>query len=82
VDWSGRIVREGKRGAIPEELPPILERLGIDGRTWVRATQKGQRLLFHHAVGRASAVKTGAEKFGRSFLKGLGFAKTLFPEPG
>ena len=82
VDWSGRIVREGKRGAIPEELPPILERLGVDERAWVRAIQKGQRLQFHHAAGRASAIKVAAEQFGRSFLKGLGFARTLFPEPG
>jgi REP element-mobilizing transposase RayT len=82
VDWSGRIVREGKRGAIPEELPPILERIGIDGRTWIRTIQKGQRLPFHHAVGRASAIKVAAEQFGRTFLKGLGIARTLFPEPG
>jgi len=30
VDRSDRIVREGKRGAIPEDLPPILDRLEID----------------------------------------------------
>ncbi|MEA5446473.1 transposase [Gammaproteobacteria bacterium AB-CW1] len=82
VDWSGRIVREGKRGAIPEDLPPILDRLEIDARTWLRAIRRGQRLQFHHAVGRASAIKVAAEHFGRSFLKGLGFARTLFPEPG
>ena len=27
VDWSGRIIREEKRGAVAENLPPILERL-------------------------------------------------------
>jgi len=75
-------VREGKRGAIPEDLSPILDRLEIDARTWLRAIRRGQRLKFHHAVGRASAIKIAAEHFGRSFLKGLGFARTLFPEPG
>lgn len=34
VDWSGRVVREDKRGAINEALPPILERLEIDAKTW------------------------------------------------
>jgi hypothetical protein len=82
VDWSGRIVREGKRGSISEDLPPILDRLEIDARTWLKAIRRGHRLQFHHAVGRASAIKVAAEQFGRSFLKGLGFAKTLFPEPG
>ena len=28
VDTTGRIIREGKRGAIPLQLSPILERLG------------------------------------------------------
>lgn len=30
VDRSGRAVIEGKHGRIPENLPPILERLKID----------------------------------------------------
>ena len=29
LDWTGRQVREGKRGAIPASLAPILDRLGI-----------------------------------------------------
>ncbi|MCX2781363.1 hypothetical protein OQJ63_16840, partial [Microbulbifer thermotolerans] len=35
VDWSGRCLREDKRGAIDEQLPPILERLQIDPRHWL-----------------------------------------------
>src|SRR5690606_26780510 len=31
VDWMGRRQREGKHGSIPAELPPILERLGLEG---------------------------------------------------
>ncbi len=27
VDWSGRIIREDKRGAIPDNLPALLQRL-------------------------------------------------------
>ena len=30
LDWCGREVREDKRGTIPADLPPILERLGVD----------------------------------------------------
>lgn len=81
VDWSGRVAKEGKRGAIAGDLPPILERLEIDEEAWIESIQQGQRLQFHHAVGRASAIKVAAEQFGRAFLKGLGFARTLFPEP-
>ncbi|MCA9259026.1 MAG: hypothetical protein KDA61_07495 [Planctomycetales bacterium] len=35
LDAVGRRVRADKRGAIPEELPPILERIGIDARGWL-----------------------------------------------
>jgi hypothetical protein len=35
VDSTGRIIRPDKRGAIPDNLPPILERMGIDLETWL-----------------------------------------------
>jgi len=30
VDWTGRVIRDDKRGAIATDLPPILKRLEID----------------------------------------------------
>jgi hypothetical protein len=30
LDWTGRELRRDNRGAIPENLAPILDRLGID----------------------------------------------------
>ncbi|WP_373090636.1 transposase [Zhongshania sp.] len=35
VDYTGREVRDAKRGAIAQNLPPILKRLGIDQITWL-----------------------------------------------
>ena len=34
VDWSGRIVRKGKRGFIQSKTPPILEKLSLDDEAW------------------------------------------------
>jgi REP element-mobilizing transposase RayT len=34
VDWTGRIMRSDKRGAIDNSLPPILQRLGIAEKQW------------------------------------------------
>ena len=39
VDWTGRIIRDDKRGAINSNLPPILERLNIDINAWLLQTQ-------------------------------------------
>jgi putative transposase len=36
VDWTGRATRADKRGHIPEELAPILQRLGLDKAQWLR----------------------------------------------
>jgi hypothetical protein len=30
VDWTGRILMDDKRGAIPETTPPILQQLDIE----------------------------------------------------
>ena len=38
VDYTGRIIRNDKRGAIPDHIPPILERLSIDPTTWLENT--------------------------------------------
>lgn len=35
IDWTGRIIREDKRGYISSTLPPILNRLGINGTDWI-----------------------------------------------
>lgn len=82
VDWSGRIVREDKKGAIPEAIPPILTRLNIDAETWLKTIRRGRKLEFHHAVGRVTQIRQAAQAAGRHFFKGLQFARQLFPEPG
>ena len=37
LDVLGRVVREGKRGFIPPELPPILKRLRLDAESWLQS---------------------------------------------
>ena len=35
VDSTGRLIVTGKKGFIEDTLPPILERLGVDGINWI-----------------------------------------------
>jgi hypothetical protein len=37
LDTVGRVVREGKRGFIPADLPPILRRLGLEPQSWLNS---------------------------------------------
>jgi hypothetical protein len=44
VDTTGRMIRTDKRGAIPINLPPILERLSINLQQWLQQSQQFEKL--------------------------------------
>jgi hypothetical protein len=39
VDWTGRILRDDKRGAISESTPKILQQLSVDPKHWCYLSQ-------------------------------------------
>ncbi|MFT5664029.1 MAG: hypothetical protein ACI9JR_001421 [Gammaproteobacteria bacterium] len=41
---TGRMIRTDKRGAIPINLPPILERLSINRQQWLKQSQQFEKL--------------------------------------
>jgi len=60
VDWSGRIIREGKRGFIHPDSPPILQRLGLEQDAWRILTTEFEN-RFNHWVGSEHIVKQVCE---------------------
>ena len=56
VDWTGRSLREDKRGAIDEQLPPILQRLGIKPENWIDSVSHFQKHFFD-AAGALSSLE-------------------------
>ena len=68
MDWSGRAVIEGKRGSIPENLPPILERLKIDPAAYIKFINRNEKTRFGNFIGPVEAMRDLAERFGKSFL--------------
>ena len=56
VDWTGRIIREDKRGTIATKLPPILERIAIDTDAWAILTTEFEN-QFKHWVGTEHIVR-------------------------
>lgn len=77
VDWSGRVVRPGKYGAIPGALPPILCRLGIEKRAFTHHVLYGGH-RFACAVGTVERLRAFAKQYGQSFAKGVAAARVLF----
>ena len=39
LDWTGRQLKPGKRGAIPKNAPPILDRLNLSTELWLHAVE-------------------------------------------
>jgi len=70
VDITGRIIRSDKRGAIPSDLAPILQRLGVDEAHWVDNVQNfGRR--FHRFVGTVERLRSLSHELGHRWLHGL-----------
>jgi REP element-mobilizing transposase RayT len=78
VDWAGRIIREGKRGAIPEEAPPILQRIGLEPRRYLEHLQGNAPTEEPAMLGHFERIKQAAKSLGRCFIKGTGEAQRLY----
>lgn len=77
VEWTGRIIREDKRGAIPANLPPLLERLNIDARHWAYLSQHFES-PFGNLVGAGCHVRKACEALGKQWVHGVKQCEELF----
>jgi hypothetical protein len=76
VDWTGRALHPDKHGAIAEDMPPIITRLGLRRRQWciqVPATESH----YWRAIGQLEAMLESAKRTGRKWLRGIGMARRL-----
>ena len=77
VDWSGRIIREDKKGHIPEHLPDILQRLDIHPRNWMYLTNNFEH-PFKNLVGAVHHVRQACESIGKNWVHGIKQCEKLF----
>ena len=76
IDWTGRQIRDDKRGRVNNCIPPILERLNIDVEHWVYNTQHFES-QFKGVVGTAFSIKAKFQQFGYQRTPSLGLAELL-----
>jgi len=63
LDWTGRQLRVGTGGVIPQGLESILDRLQVSAESWLETVSRfGRR--FHRAVGLADHLKAEAQRLG------------------
>jgi len=63
LDWTGRILRDDKRGAIDQMLPSILSRLNIEPQNWIYSAQYFES-SFKQFAGTADKLKSTCAKLG------------------
>ncbi|MBN8432169.1 hypothetical protein JF535_15055 [Microbulbifer salipaludis] len=80
VDWSGRCLRDDKRGAIKKQLPPILERLQIAPRHWAYMNKHFES-RFKSLVGTGYTVRAACEHLGKRWAHGIRDCERYFSSP-
>lgn len=77
VEWTGRQLREDKRGSIPSSLLPLLQRLRIEPSAWLTMTQHFER-DFKSWIGHSDKIATMCETQGRSWVQGISACRRAF----
>ena len=70
VELTGRVIREDKRGYIENNLPPILQRLGIETDQWLKMTMTFEE-SFKSLVGNPSLMDTAIAILGQKRRAGI-----------
>lgn len=77
VDWTGRCMKGGKRGVIPNTLSPVLERLELDTEEWVENVQRFGS-LFYRVAGKFERLGELAKASGQRWFRGRSGSEQLF----
>ncbi len=79
LDWTGRDGKPGKQGKVPEELAPVLQRLGIEGSMWSELVWHYKRYFGKSpSAGKPDRMKDHASKHAKAFSPGQKLAKKCF----
>ncbi|MCA9266544.1 MAG: hypothetical protein R3E01_29935 [Pirellulaceae bacterium] len=77
VELVGRRMDGDDEGAIPEDLPPIFERMGLQLEGFVHAV-KNYETIFGRVVGKPEAVEAHAKANGRNWHWGISGCREAF----
>ena len=80
VEWTGKHLRDDKRGYIPADLEPLLKRFELDTQNWVQNV-KDYGGLFFRVAGRLEQLADRARKKGCNWFWGHSGSKQLYERP-
>ena len=77
LDWTGRQLRSDKRGAIPQQMAPILERLKITEDGWLLLMRRFRR-MFRRAAGRPQSMVDERQRRGCQLMQVISHSRAVF----
>jgi REP-associated tyrosine transposase len=77
ADWSGRAIRNDKKGYIVKTEPKILQKLGLDPRTWLETVDSFSH-HFYAFVGPEDKMETICHQQNKKWLTGIQTCRKLF----
>ncbi|MFM7180146.1 MAG: hypothetical protein ACKO2G_01580 [Verrucomicrobiales bacterium] len=80
LEWTGRCVIDGKRGALPDSARPVLERMELDVENWVGTVEK-YGSLYHRVAGKVENLQRKAKEMGQQWLSGQRKSRGVFRLP-
>jgi hypothetical protein len=77
VDYTGRVIRQDKKGSIDDSAMPILQRIGISHGYWLTLTTQFER-HFSYAVGAEHSLQNFIKTKRQQKIRGINNARRLF----
>jgi len=77
INWTGRIIKAGKRGAIPAKARIILERFSINDEAWVESVSQFE-YRFGYAIGADRALTHYKHNLSTHWLRGQRAIQQLY----
>ena len=77
LDWTARPVRTDKRGSMPANLEPIMERLGVSAELWGECVINFRK-WFRSSAGRPMSMISHADSRGHNRAISISSSRRLF----
>jgi len=77
VDWTGRAVRDDKKGHIPSSVPKIFDKLGFTADIWFKSVNQFSEHLYSH-IGSPDQLKAACEQSDKKWLAGVRKSRQLY----
>jgi len=76
VDWTGRAIRDDKKGHIDDSEPKIIDKLGFSADIWLQSVEQFSKHCYSH-IGTEDQLNAICDSSGLNWIAGIKQSRTL-----